>query len=81
MGIYHLFDAVILSYRVGMSKDEPEIFRMMASKLSVKEDQCVFIDDTKLFIQTADTVGMKTIWYDNPGQLKKELESLSVKVD
>ena len=81
MGIYHLFDAFILSYQVGMSKDEPEIFRMMASKLSVKEDQCVFIDDTKLFIQTADTVGMKTIRYDNPGQLKQELESLSVKVD
>ena len=81
MGIYHLFDAVILSYRVGMSKDKPEIFRLMASKISVKEDQCVFIDDTKLFVQTAAAVGMKTIRYENPVQLKKELESLSVKID
>ena len=81
MGIYDLFDEVVLSYQVGMSKDKPEIFRLMASKISVKENQCVFIDDTKLFVQTAAAVGMKTIRYDNPGQVKKELESLKVKVD
>ena len=81
MGIYERFDEVLLSFKVGMSKDEPEIFRMMAAKLQVKVPQCVFIDDTKVFVRTANSIGMKAILYRNSQQLVKELKGLSVNID
>lgn len=71
-----LFDSIILSYRVGMLKPEPKIYKMSADELGVKLEECVFIDDIKTFCVGAEAAGMKSIWYKDYEQFKKELEKI-----
>jgi epoxide hydrolase-like predicted phosphatase len=73
---YKLFDDVVLSYKVGLIKPEPEIYEMSAKNLEVKPGECVFIDDILTYCQGAENIGMNTIWYQDFKQMKKELEAL-----
>mgnify|MGYP000088298240 CR=1 FL=1 len=74
--IYKLFDDIILSYKVGMIKPEPEIYKMSARNLGVNPGDCVFIDDILTYCQGAEHVGMSTIWYQDFKQMKRELEAI-----
>lgn len=71
-----LFDDIILSYKVGFIKPDPEIYEMSAKNLGVKEEECVFVDDIMTYCQGAETVGMNTVWYQGFGQFKTELEKI-----
>lgn len=73
IGLYNMFDIVILSHDVNLTKDEKEIFLMTASKLKVKPSECIFIDDVKDFVNVAKSVGMKGIKFKNIVQLKSSL--------
>lgn len=71
-----LFDDVILSYKVGLIKPEPEIYELSAKNLGVDEVECVFIDDILTYCQGAEQVGMSTIWYQDFEKFKQEIEKL-----
>lgn len=71
-----LFDDIILSYKVGMIKPEPEIYKMSANNLGVDKGDCVFIDDILTYCQGAEQVGMNTIWYLDFEKFKQEIEKL-----
>lgn len=77
-GLYDFFDVVLLSHRVGITKENQKIFMIAVKKLGVKADECVFIDDIQAFVDTAKSTGMKGIVYKNPEQLKSELRKLGV---
>lgn len=80
LGIYELFDVIILSHEVGLTKSEKEIFLLVAETLGVIPEECVFIDDVKKFIDVAHSVGMKTILFENAQQLKSDLQAFNVLV-
>lgn len=71
-----LFDDVVLSYRYGIVKPQPEIYRLAARRLGVEPAQAVFIDDSPGHVEGARKVGMKSIYYDDFRQMKNELEKL-----
>ena len=70
------FDKVVVSGEVGLVKPSPEVYALMAERLDVEPADCVFIDDSKMHIEGAVSVGMKGILYRNFGQMKADLESL-----
>ena len=70
------FDAVIFSNEVGLTKDKKEIFYLVAKKLNVKPEECVFVDDIDQFVKVAKSVGMKAILFKNNKQLKSDLKKL-----
>jgi putative hydrolase of the HAD superfamily len=70
------FDVSIISAEVGVMKPEPRIYEMAAEKLGVVVDECVFIDDRKVYCEAAQQVGMQAILYKNLVQLKHDLEEL-----
>lgn len=76
---FGLFDAITLSYKIEMAKDGPEIFLLTAKRLGVKPEECIFIDDVQRFLEVAESVGMKTILFKNPEQLKSDLRKFGVK--
>ncbi|HRT40391.1 MAG TPA: HAD-IA family hydrolase [Candidatus Woesebacteria bacterium] len=76
IGLYKPFKTVILSTDVGIKKPNPEIYLLTIKKLNVKPEETIFIDDTKHFIDIANSLGMKGIVYLNPDQLQKDLEKL-----
>jgi len=70
-----MFDDVLLSYRYGIVKPQPEIYKMAAHRLRVSPSQALFIDDSLGHCQGAERAGMKAIAYQDFAQLKKDLEN------
>ena len=72
--LHDLFDAVVLSGEVGIVKPQPQIYEMIAERLNVEPDECVFIDDSPENCAGADAVGMKAIHYKTNDQCLAELQ-------
>lgn len=68
-----LFDDMVLSFEVGMTKPDPRVFELAAQRLNVAPSQVVFVDDISHYCEAASTVGMKAIAYQNFNQMKLEL--------
>ena len=74
--LFDIFDAVILSCEVNLTKDKKEIFLLAAKRLKVEPEECIFIDDVNDFVETAESAGMKGILFKNSAQLNKELKRI-----
>ncbi|MFH1511618.1 MAG: HAD family phosphatase [Candidatus Woesearchaeota archaeon] len=77
-GLYDMFDVVLLSSELQMTKDDERIFLLAAEMLNVLPQECVFIDDVKLFVNKARSVGMTGILYEGPEKLAKSLQGLGL---
>lgn len=71
-----LFDATALSYEIGSLKPEARAYHVIAERLSVKPEECVFIDDQERHLNGAREVGMQTVIYKDFEQFKHDLEKL-----
>lgn len=75
-GDYKLFSPVILSHELGYAKPEEKIYLIALERLKVKPNECVFIDDKEINLKPARKLGIKTILFKSPAQMKKELNKL-----
>jgi putative hydrolase of the HAD superfamily len=71
-----LFDEAVISGEVGLRKPEPEIYRMVASRLGVPPQQCVFVDDLPPNVRGAVAVGMVGVHHIDTETTVMELEAL-----
>lgn len=71
-----LFDDVVVSAEVGLIKPYPEIYELAAKRLSVRPDECIFIDDSPTQVGGAMATGMQAIQYVNLEQMKTDLRKL-----
>lgn len=69
--LFSYFDAVCLSYELGMKKPDEAIYRACMEKLSVKPEECVYVGDGGSYeLETARRLGMKAVqavWYLKEG--------------
>lgn len=70
---HDLFDYILLSYKVGLTKPDPLIYMMAAEKLDVPTQECVFIDDRQVCVDGAISVGMKGVRYEDFESFKERL--------
>lgn len=70
------FDELIASGDIGLMKPAKSAYLTVSHRLSVKPEECVFVDDLQKHIDGAQSCGMKTILYKNFAQMKQELEKL-----
>ena len=75
-GIFDMFDEVVLSHKVGLTKDSKKIFLLAAKRLKVKPVECIFIDDVADFVKVAKSAGMNGILFKNSAQLNKDMERI-----
>jgi putative hydrolase of the HAD superfamily len=80
LGIFDLFDDVILSYEVHLTKDQEEIFLLAINRLGIKAQESVFIDDIEKFTEVAKSVGMVSIHFINAEKLKRDLRQANINV-
>lgn len=73
-----IFDAVALSYEMGITKPYPQAYHTICDRLGVKPAEAVFIDDIQRYVTGAKDIGMHGIWFKNNQQLKEELEALLI---
>jgi epoxide hydrolase-like predicted phosphatase len=70
------FDVVVASGDIGYAKPEARAYEIVAEKLAVRLNECVFIDDRSVYCEGAQAVGMKAIAYKDFVQMKQELEEI-----
>lgn len=71
-----LFDAVVISGRVGMRKPEERIYRHVADLLDLEPAACVMLDDMPHNVQAAQDVGMVGVLHESYRQTLRELEDV-----
>lgn len=71
-----LFDVVVMSYKEGIVKPDPQIFERTAERLGVSPDECVMIDDLAENCAGADAAGMRAIQCHDARQTIRDLDEL-----
>lgn len=70
----NLLDDVVISGEVKLIKPEPEIFELCLQRIGKPASQCLLIDDSEANIIVAQKIGIDTIHFESPEQLKRELQ-------
>jgi len=71
-----LFDGIVLSYEAGVIKPDARAYELIAERLEVPIENCVFIDDQERFCTAAKEAGMQAVVYRDFQQMKAELEEV-----
>jgi putative hydrolase of the HAD superfamily len=61
---FSIFILFVNSAIEGIKKPDPGIFLLTCKRLSVKPEECVFMDDSPENIEAAKKLGMETIWWN-----------------
>jgi FMN phosphatase YigB (HAD superfamily) len=71
---FNYFDGGLISARVKASKPDKKIFEILLEKYSLDPNECLFIDDIAVNVQTAIMVGMRGIYLSVPSELEVLIE-------
>ena len=76
----HWFEGIVVSGTEKMRKPFNEIYELTLNRFNIEAAQSLFIDDNARNIEAAKKMGINTIRFNNPTQLKYELKSLNIEV-
>lgn len=79
-GLCEIFSVFVSSCFVGLRKPEDGIYRMALEITQKTPDECCFIDDRALNLESARQMGMHTIEMHDVEQLRRELRKLEVQI-
>ena len=68
------------SFNHGIDKPSARFFLSAAKKMKTKPENCIVIDDNKIFISAVKKTGARTILFKNAKQLEKDLIKLGVEI-
>ncbi len=71
-------DGYLLSGMAGVAKPDEEIFKIFLARVERSAEDCVFIDDAQMNIDTARRLGFNSILFTSAQQLRAELAAMGV---
>jgi epoxide hydrolase-like predicted phosphatase len=71
-----LFDGVVISGEVGLRKPAPEMYALGAERIGLAPGSCVFVDDLKVNLAPAESLGMVTVHHRGADETIAQLERL-----
>jgi putative hydrolase of the HAD superfamily len=77
-GLRDVFSLFVSSCFVGLRKPEEGIYRLALELTQKPAEECCFLDDRPLNLETAARLGMRTIQVQSAAQVKAELAKLGV---
>ena len=77
---FELFDGGVVSYVEKLIKPEEEIYKLILERYKLNPNESIFVDDMEANVEGANKVGIKTILFKGPKELKEELNNLKVKI-
>lgn len=80
LGYYNLFDPVLLSYEIGIKKPDPEIYKLLLSKLQALPQTVLFIDNKQANVDAAKELGVDGIVFLSSDQLIQELGKRGIEI-
>jgi 2-haloacid dehalogenase len=72
------FDGTVVSAHEGVIKPEREIFERLLTRYGLDPARTLMIDDSRRNIEAAARLGMKTVHFTSPEQLRTELRRLGL---
>lgn len=70
---FHLFDGILVSGTEKIRKPYAVFYQLLLDRYQLRADECLFIDDNQRNIDAAMNLGIASIPFKNPTQLKNEL--------
>jgi len=67
------FDGIVVSGTEKMRKPAPEFYQILLDRYNVNPQEALFIDDNYRNILAAEKMGINSIHFTSPGQLRQEL--------
>jgi putative hydrolase of the HAD superfamily len=77
-GLRRYFTVFFTSCFLGLRKPDPRIYRLAVNLTQRNPEECLFVDDRPLNVESARGVGMHAIRFENAAQLRRELVALGV---
>lgn len=77
-GFLKWFTDGVFSHDAGVRKPDPRIYTYTLNKLNIKPEEGVFIDDKESSLVPARQMGITTILFTSPEQLRSDLIKLGV---
>ena len=74
----HWFDGRVVSGEENMRKPFPEFYQLILNRFQLTIEETLFIDDNVRNANAAEAIGLKTIIFRSPSQLKEELIQLAI---
>lgn len=79
-GLKEMFHRIFTSFDMKMVKRGGEMFERVLGELNVKPQEAVFIDDHERNVEAAKRLGIKSFVYRDMETLRKDMESVGVKL-
>ena len=71
--IWKYFTGIVISSHVNAIKPEPEIYEYLIDMYDLTPGNTIFLDDIKVNIETAKSLGLNTIFVQSPSQCHMDL--------
>ncbi len=71
-------DGGLVSFRIGKTKPDPEMYRMFLAEFGLAAEECVFVDDTPENVRAAEALGFQGIVFVSPEDLESKLRDMGV---
>ena len=73
-----IFDKCFFSNEINLYKPKKDIFEFVLKETNLKAEECIFIDDKKENTIVAESLGIKSIIFENVEKLKEKLSELEI---
>ena len=77
----HWFDGRVVSGEEKLRKPFPEFYQRLLDRYNINPSEALFIDDSLRNVKGAEALGIQSIHFQNPGQLKEELTKRGIIVN
>ncbi|MFH1071492.1 MAG: HAD family phosphatase [Candidatus Glassbacteria bacterium] len=67
------FDGLVLSWELGLRKPDPRFFEQGLARFGLGREECLFIDDKPENVESARTLGIRSIHYLDPVQAERDI--------
>lgn len=74
----HWFDGRVVSGEEKTRKPFPEFYQRLLNRYNVNPANAIFIDDNLRNVKAGEDLGLKSVHFKNPGQLREELKDYSI---
>lgn len=75
-----LFDVIVISSKIGISKPNPEIYMYILKEFSIQPKDAIFVDDSPNNVVAAQVAGIHGILFTSVEQLKKDFSTIDIVV-
>ena len=72
------FDGRLVSGEVKLKKPDPAIYKELLRRYSINPHTSLFIDDTQKNVEAAEALGIRSILFKSPAQLRDHLNKLNI---